>query len=249
VKVFPAPYLSVTGFLPHEWNAGVYEPTDREVSADGWADPSFSASWDIFEMLNPSIKKGTCPVTGKPLISMLDEEQFIKNPHLSVYAGFTAPVGRADIKDHTWVVPPNYQPGAGVYTGWAGMSYAQGIGEITPSLAMTYMFGGGENSVAYDAADSLSLSASAKWVFWYTQRGTLYSGFDVLSPLGKATRNGKELDGSDTRLVLWNAGVSLFAHKVWRTTGGVSVTVPVIEGGADEVKVGTGLSLFLIQNF
>lgn len=219
------------------------------MSAKGWADPSFSASWDILEMLNPSIKKGTCPMTGKPLISMLDEEQFFKNPHLTVYAGFTAPTGRADVKDHTWVLPPNYQPGAGVYTGWAGLSYAQGIGEITPSLSMTYLFGGAENSVAYDGADSLELSASARWVFWYTQRGTLHSAINMLSPLGKAKRNGKELDGSDTRLALWDLGLSLFAHKAWRTTAGFSLTVPIIEGGAEEVKAGTGLSLFLIQNF
>jgi len=235
--------------MPYEWNSGVYEPTDREVSAEGWADPSLSASFDILEMITPSMKKGRCPFTGKPLISMLDEEQFIKNPHLTISAGLTIPVGRADVRDHTWVMPPNYQPGAGVYTGWAGLSYAQGIGEITPSLAITYMLGGGNNRVAYDAADSLTVSAGAKWVFWYTQRGALYSAMNVASPLGKAKRNGKELAGSDTRLVLWDAGLSLFAHKTWRTIAGVNLTVPVVEGGAEDVKVGTGLTLFVIQNF
>ena len=111
------------------------------------------------------------------------------------------------------------------------------------------MFGGAENDVAYDAADSVSVAAGAKWVFWYTRRGTLNSGVSVLNPLGKARRNGQELAGSDTRLVLWDVGLSLFAHKVWRTTAGVNLTVPVVEGGAEEVKVGTGLSLFVIQNF
>ena len=128
--------------MPYEWNDGVYKPTDREVSAKGWADPSLSTSFDILEMITPSMKKGRCPLTGKPLITMLDEERFIKSPHLTISAGLTFPVGRADVKDHTWVLPPNYQPGAGVYTGWAGLNYAQGIGDVTPCGSYLRVRGG-----------------------------------------------------------------------------------------------------------
>jgi len=253
VKVFPVTWLSVAGYIPHRSIRAEYEPSQRDISVDVWGDPTLSATFDLFELLRPSMVVVPCPETGGPILALKDDDSLIKAPHLSISGGVSFPLATSSTKTHGWLYPPQYQPGSGVWSGSIGLFYSQGIGPVTPAIGATCVFGGRPNEAGYDKPDSLVASASTNWLFWYQRRGNLFLGANWLQPLGKGEQHGKSLSGSDRRLVSMDMGISFWVASLPSTNkimAGLIGTLPVDEGSEyTEPRIGASLGTFLVYGW
>lgn len=233
-KFYPTPWLAFSTYLPVKWSVGEDARTARDVDLVGVGDLSLGATFDLPELLHPTMKRVACPETGGPILSLADDDDFIKSGHLTFSFGLSVPTGRSDHAVKWWYYPAQYQPGGGVWGGSAGAFYAQGIGPVTPGAGVTYVFGGGKNPAGYDKPDSLVYSASLNWMFWPGRLGRTFGAVNVMSPVGRGRIDGKDLAGSDMTMVLADVGVALWAGSFWggarKITAGLTGTVPLFEG-------------------
>lgn len=250
-KGYPWPWLSASVYMPYSWNTGRDDQTGRGVDVSGISDPAFTASFNLLELIRPTMTRTRCPETGGPILALKDDDDVIKSPHLVLSAGTSMPVGQDDNRRRWWAYPPQYQPGAGVWSANAGLFYSQGLGPFTPTAGVTYVYGGGVNSVGYDRPDSLVMSASVTWLFWYQRLGKLFLGTSGLVPLGEGSLEGRTLSGNDNTMVLVDVGISFWVGSFWersrKINAGIMATLPALEGTTDaERKHGYAVGVFTV---
>ena len=268
VKFYPKSWLSFSTFYPYRWSRWEDKASGKTLTAGGLSDPSLSVSFDLLELLNPSMIRTRCPETGGIILALKDDDSMFKSPHLNVVGGVSFPLGKHDVQLENRVVSALYQPGAGVWMYSAGVFYSQGIGRVTPSVGASWVLSGGMNSAGYDRPDSLVGSLSATWSAWPRRLGKLYAGLNLLVPmeagrmrerkpgsiLQEETETVVELAGSDKKMLLldvrWSMWVASFWKRQKKIFSGLMVTAPLIEGESQtEPRNGWGVSLFAIVNF
>jgi hypothetical protein len=252
VKYYPTPWLAFSTYLPYKWNVGKDGQTARRVDLAGLGDLSLGVSFDLRELLMPTMIRTHCPETGGPILALKDDDDLVKSGHLILTAGASAPTGKSDHAARWWYYPAQYQPGSGVWTGSAGLFYGQGIGPFTPGVGISYIFGGGINPAGYDKPDSMLFTASFNWMFWPGRLGRLFAAINAATPLGKGRVDGKALAGSNKTMVLADLGVALWAGSFWRKsrkiTVGLAATIPVVEG-ANSTEPRNGYSIGVFSTF
>lgn len=247
LKYFPAPWLSASAYVPYKWKSGIDTQTDRTVDLHGFGDISAAATLDLLELITPTMVVTRCPETGGPIVMMKDEDRVVKAPHLGISIGMSFPVGADGHKDHWWVIPARYQPGAGVWMGSVGLNYSQGFGPVALGLFAAYAGSLGSNSTGLERPDLLSFGGSLNWLFWYKRRARLYTGVNTIVPLGNVRQDGKEVPGTAATLVTLDVGASIWALSLGnrKLILGLMASFPLKEGSAASgAAVGTGLSGF-----
>ncbi len=71
-----------------------------------------------------------------------------------------------EFSDSDGRLPPRYQLGTGTTDALFGIVFQQRLGRFTPSAAISYQKGGGENSIGYERSDRISWAAGLQYVIY-----------------------------------------------------------------------------------
>lgn len=209
-----------------------------------------------------------CPETGGNILALADDDDLIKFPHLVLVLGLSLPTGADDHKIDGKFIPPQFQPGAGVWAWNLGAFLSQGLGPMAIGAGVTYTGFDGINDAGYLRPDALVVSSSLTWLVWPERLGKLFLAANYNIPLATGQQLQQkpgsilqqdddllvELEGSDKHSLALDLGYAVwagsFCQKRRKIMLGAMVSFPVIEGETDtEPKLGHTLSLFSTFNF
>ena len=161
VRIQPVPWLDLGASFPYKAARTRDPDSGRPIGVAGFGDVSLTAAWDILELANPSLLLRRCPDSGNRIWTPTDHFRFLKNPHLTLSGGLSAPTGPADIMDEDAcdALDSRVQPGAGVWIPSLGLGYGQGFGSLIPGVGVRGAFPVGRDATRLRRSPSWSFSA------------------------------------------------------------------------------------------
>lgn len=169
---------------------------DEEFSISGVGDMSLSFSFDLTEVIKPTLERKVCPKTNAYYFDRTDADDFVRAPHFILGIGLSIPTGSDDEMNGPSLIGAPYQPGAGVLRPLVSLSYSQDIGCVTPRASIAYNFSGGENDAGYEYADSVSMSISTFVSCIGNRNLVFFTGFSSLYQSDKDASFGVEVAGT-----------------------------------------------------